>query len=435
MKEIERLLYEKKAELDEIEVPVELEERLKNALEGKTFTTKRRNNWLGRIAAVCLITLLVGYNFNTLAFYGKRLIGYDQIMNGTLKQLNELGKGQIIGKSYTFESGITMTLDGIMIDENQLLAFYSLKDAGGGMEAVQIPPQMHMEGLWRNYMMESGQGEIDDDNKETKWITSFEPPRFYERKLNLKFRLIDRGIVEEGEISFKLDREKAMGSTLKKNIKRTFKFGETQVRLESIIASPTRTVINGSIQNIFQLARDHISGNRLRPNHIAIKLMVNGEEVPSQGAGMRTDLKGITFHQEFDALPEDLQSLELHLQSLSVDRDVSEAVNLPKDIENKSISILDQDVQINKIYQSNGSSFVTITTEEGTILTRVYLLVDGNKIALSKTVTDELIKQENGEVLHTRTLDFPATGEKYQFIIERITYTEIYNEVIDIPIK
>lgn len=43
---------------------------------------------------------------DTLAFYGKKLIGYESVMNGTLKELNQLGKGQIIGKSHTFSRGI-----------------------------------------------------------------------------------------------------------------------------------------------------------------------------------------------------------------------------------------------------------------------------------------------------------------------------------------
>ncbi|AKL95927.1 hypothetical protein CACET_c24820 [Clostridium aceticum] len=432
MKKVERLLYEKKAELDQIEVPEELEERLNNALKDKNFVTKRKNNWMGKIAVICLITLLIGYNFDTLAFYGKRLVGYDQIMNNTLRQLNQLGEGQVIGKSYTFQNGITMTLDGIMLDENQLLAFYSLKDPSGETDLLQISPHMYMEGWRKKYMKESGRGELDEDKKEIRWITSFEPPRFYERNLSLKIHLTHRDIAEEGEIKFKLDRGKAMGSTLKKGIHETFKSGKTSVRLASMVASPTRTVINGSIQNIFQLARDQISGNRLRPNEVTIKLVANGKEVPSQGSGMRTDFKGITFHQEFDALPEDLQSLELHLESLSVDRNVTEEVHLPKDLKNKSISILGQNVQINKIYQSNDATFVTLTTKEDTILTRVYLLVDGNKISLQETTTDQLVKQENGETLHTRTLHFPATGEEYEFIIERITYTEVYNRMINI---
>lgn len=46
---------------------------------------------------------------DTLAFYGKKLIGYESVMNGTLKELNQLGKGQIIGKSHTFSRGIWST--------------------------------------------------------------------------------------------------------------------------------------------------------------------------------------------------------------------------------------------------------------------------------------------------------------------------------------
>ena len=68
----------------------------------------------------------MAYQSDTLAFYGKRLIGYDPIMNGTLKQLNQLGKGQSINKSYTYKNGVVLSLDGIMLDDNQCLAYYTI---------------------------------------------------------------------------------------------------------------------------------------------------------------------------------------------------------------------------------------------------------------------------------------------------------------------
>jgi len=436
MQEVEKILNEEKIEMDQIEVPVELEERLSNALKDKSVLKRRSNSWVTKAAAACFIIILVGYNFNTLAFYGKRLMGYDKVMNGTLKQLNELGKGQVIGKSYTFKNGVVLMLDGIMIDENQLLAFYSVKGPESSViDSSTMSEYLSIKGMSRTYNMQSGQGEIDDKNNEVKWIASFEAPRFYEKTLNLEVDLTQDNILEKGNITFKLDRDKAMGYTLKKTLNKTLKADKTKVRFESITASPTLTVISGSIQNIFELAKDQISGERIRPNDIEVNLVANGKEIAGQGGGMSTNLNGIKFHKEFDALPQELQSLQIHLKSFSIDRDVNKQVDLNKDDENKRIQIEGQDLEINKIYESKGSAFITITTKESTILTRVYLDVDGKRTELEETIESNLIKQKDGIILNTRTLHFPKTGEDYKLIIERMTYTEAYNKMIDIPIN
>ncbi len=75
---------------------------------------------------------------DTLAYYGKKLIGYDMVMNGTLQELNQLGKGQEIGEAYTFQNGVTLSLDGIMLDGNQLLAFYTLYDPRGTIGEIDL---------------------------------------------------------------------------------------------------------------------------------------------------------------------------------------------------------------------------------------------------------------------------------------------------------
>ena len=436
MENIENMLKERKKTLDKVEVPEELGARLSRALNGKRALKRRNNSWKIKVATVCLAVLLVGYNLNTLAFYGKKLLGYDRVMNGTLKQLNELGKGQLIGKSHTFQNGVSVTLDGIMLDESQLLAFYTVHDPRGQVDSVNLQPIMQLNGLFGSYMAEGGQGEINEENTEIKWLMGFEPPFFLERTLHFKFGLIDDNTLEEGAISFKLDRTKAMGRTLKKTIDQTFELEQTKIKFESILASPTRTVIYGSIQNILEVARDQLRGERLRMNHLTVSLIANNNEVISQqGGGMSTDMRGITFEQSFDALPEDLQSLHIKLESMSVDRDVNEKVNLNKVETKREIEILGQEIEIDRVYESNDSTFVTITSDESTVLTRVYLMIDGNEVELQNTVTENLDKLPDGRIRHTRTLHFPGKGDNLALHIERITFTELYNITFEVPVN
>ncbi|MGE4282286.1 MAG: DUF4179 domain-containing protein [Clostridia bacterium] len=435
MKKIEDMLKINKTEIDNINIPESLEVRLRNALKTKKVNKRKDASWKSWAAVAVIAILLTGYHFDTLAYYGKKLMGYDQIMNGTLKELNELGKGQVIGESYTFKNGITVILDGIMLDENQLIAFYTLKNSQGNIEDVNFSPFLSIEGILGNYDMRGGQGNMNEDKTEIKWMMDFKPPFFFEKTLDFKFAIREKSFQEEGKITFVLDRSKAMGHTLKKSINKSIKVDETKIRFDDIWASPTRTVIKGSIQNIVDLAKDQLLGERFRPNHMEVKLTANGKEVQPQGSGMSTDMKGITFHFDYDALPVDLQALQLEIVSFSADHDIGQKIDLEKDGASKSIKIFEQNIDINKVYGSNGNTYVTITTEENTVLTRVHLLTDGKTVRLEKTTTDDYEKLTNGAILHTRTLEFPGTGNDLQLDIQRISYKKNYNKKIDININ
>ncbi len=436
METIKRKLRERKKALDKLEVPGDLEVRLAGALEGREPVKRSSTRWLVKVAALCLAVVLVGYNLNTLAFYGKKLIGYDQVMTGTLRELNELGKGQLIGESHHFADGVSVTLDGIMLDDSQLLAFYTVRDPQGDVNSINLHPHTHMKGFFGRYFMGGGQGKVNDEQTEIKWMMSFAPPFFLERTLHFSFSY--RGAdnhLQEGIISFKLDRAQAMGSTLKKALNETVELEHTTLRFDSILASPTRTVIYGSMQNILELARDQIKGERLRPDSLTIRLIANGDEViAQQGGSMGTDMRGITFEQSFDALPAELQSLHIQIDSMSVDRDVKETVGLDREEKDKSVKILGQDVKINGVYIANGDTFVTITTDDSTILTRVFLMTDGDKIPLERAVTDGRDKLADGSIRHTRTLHFPGAGEELALVIERMTFTELCDVKLEISL-
>ncbi|MFA5523507.1 MAG: DUF4179 domain-containing protein [Tissierellales bacterium] len=434
MKEVERLLDEKKKDIDKIEVPEELDSRLYKALESSLSVKARKKNWRRVVIATCIAFLLIGYNFNALAYYGKKLLGYDNVMNGTLKELNELGKGQSIGKSYTFKNGLTVTLDGVMVDDNQLLAFYTVKDTKGEVDKTPNILVSSIKGFIKEYNPESGQGEMNDEKTEIKWVHSFEKPSMFERTLHLKMNLIENNKIEEGDISFRIDSREAMGHTLKQKINKTIEAGETKIYIESIVASPTKTILHGEIQSIIELAKDQMLGERLRPNNVEIKLIANGQEVEHLGGGMSTDMKGIRFHSEYDALPEELKSIQLNIVNFSVDRDVNKKVVIEKDLKNQQIKILEQSIEINELYEAEGSTYITFTTRDDVVLTKVGLIADGERISLKETINSDLKKLEDGTLLHTRTIHFPKTGDKYQLSIEKMTYTQAYNKTIDIPL-
>lgn len=429
------MLNNKKIEIDEIEIPEELEGRLRGALDRVQPKKKSKYKPILKIASLIIAITLVGYNIDTLAFYGRKLMGFDQVMTGTLKELNELGKGQVIDKSYTFKNGASVTLDGVMLDDNQLLMFYTIKNPEGNVDKGNIQPATYIDGIVGRHYMGTGQGTINVSKTELKGKYEFENPYFFEKSFKWSVTLAEGNNREVGEINFTLDKSKAMGHTLKKTLNESIKIDQGEITFKSISASPTVTYIEGSMQNILDLAKSKVKGEFFRASSINIKIIANGEEVPLQSMGIGTNLNGIRFDAKFDALPKDLESLQIKVVSLQTDNKVDEEIKLSKDDTNKKLEVLGQGIEINKVYESEGKTYVKITSEQDVVLSKVYLTVDGKNIQLKNTTPYTYDKKMDGTILCTRDLCFEGTGKELTLEVKGIRYTKDYNEIIDVQIN
>ncbi|WP_053957645.1 DUF4179 domain-containing protein [Inediibacterium massiliense] len=429
MNEIEKILKESKSQIDTLQVPDELEDRLRSALEKSYPHKQTKKKWKMKVAALLIAFILGGYHIDTLAFYTKKLIGYDQVMNSNLKELNQLGNGQVIKKSYTFKNGVTVTLDGVMLDDNQLLMFYTVKDPDKRVDEIELVSHS-IEGLLEDYKAQGGYGSINDEKTEMKSINTFESPSIFEKKLKWTFTLFMKKDIdhqEEGEITFTLDKDKAMGHTLKKDIYKKVKIDKGQISIDSILASKTMTRIEGTIQNPIELAIDHMTQKRFRPSQIELELIVNDKKIREQSSGIRTDKDGIKFHKDYDPIVVDLNKIQMKFISLEADYDVNEKIKIQQNNKNKSFKVLNKDIIINEVSQSEEKTFVTITTREDVILSKVKLMIDEKKVSLQKTISDEYNKNT-----HKRTLVFEGIGQNLELDIQRMQYKEMYNQTIDI---
>ena len=427
MNNLEKLLNNEKEKLDKLEVPIYMEDKLRNSL--KSLSIKKNKTIRTKVAALIILVLLLGYNMDTLAYYGKQLIGYESIMDGTLSELNNLGKGQIIDKSYIFKSGVKVTLDGIMLDDNKIISFYSIYNPKGNIDDLNtIGP--NLVGSFGKQYTGGGQGIIDESLQQINWIYDYDSPKFYEKNMKMQFYLDG----EQGEIPFKLDRNKAMSHSIKIAINEKINLDQRNITIKSLMASPTSTVIKGQIQNIFELGMDYIKEERFRPENVDIILLADGKEIETRGSGMSTNNKGINFHINYDALPEDTKKLELKLTSFGGDHDTKELIQLVKG-ESKDIKVLEQDISIDNIYEEKGKTYITITTQETLILSRVYLNIDGERKSLIQTIPGELDQvvddnKDTATINYTRTLEFEGTGEQLELDIQRIRYNKEYNKII-----
>lgn len=433
MKRIEEMLNSKKVEMDELIVPEELEARLNTVLKNKSFNKTKKSSWKMKVAVLAIAFILGTYNMDALAFYGRELLGFDNIMNGTLKELNKMGMGQSIEKSHTLSSGVIVTLDGVMIDDNQLLAFYTIENPGGNVEDIDLG-NTYMKGALGRHDPESAQGEFSEDKSTIRWVGEFEPPHAFEKKLTWVFNIGVDGKSEGGTISFVLDRDKAMGHTLKSKLNKAVKVDGTDIKFDTITASPTTTVVKGTVQNILELAIDQISGERIFSPNLNIQLLANGSEIQLQGMGASTDMKGMKFEAKYDALPRNLEKLQLHLVSFGAEHEVNELIKLDKNLSSKTIQVMGQEITIEKIEEIKGETFVTINTEESVVLSRVYLLADNNRVELTETLSSTNDKKVDGTITHTRTLKFKTIAEDLQLEIQRMRYIKVYDEYINIPI-
>lgn len=441
MNKIERLLEEEKDELNNLNVPENMELRLRNTLNN--IPNKKTKSIRVRVAALIIVVLLIGYNIDTLAYYGKKLIGFDNVMNGTLRDLNELGKGQLIDKHYTFNNGVKVTLDGIMLDDNNMVVFYTIYSPDGKVMDVNSDFRVSITDFRGMPFSFGGQGKANEEETELKWVLyTRDIPKFYERTISFNAELNENGrTIEKGEIKFKIDRDQAVGKSLRIAIDKKVELDQRSIKVESLVASPTSTVIKGQIQNIFQLGKDYISGERFRPESLEIKLIANGKEVSMQGSSMSTDMGGSNFEKRFDALPHDIEDLELRLTSFGGDHDTKEMIKLVKG-ESIDIKVLEQDISIDNIYEKEGSTYITITSDENLAISRVYLNIDGKKVELEETIpgdyekiVNEYVDEDNNNIKYTtikytRTLRFIGTGEDLELDIQRIRFSKTYDKII-----
>lgn len=435
MKTVEDILKAKKLEIEELKVPEELEERLRSALR-RCEQPRRGKRWQVYAAAVSIIAvMLFSFNYDVIAFYSKQLLGYDKIMPASLKQLSALGKGQAIGKSHEFADGISLTIDYVLLDENQLLLFYSVADPAGHVDENKISPFMYYKGFWGKYELQNAQGEINDAKTEIKSIASFQPPTPFEKNLTFYFSETKEGREETAEINFTLNRNTALEHTLKQSLHARVEADKNVISIDSILASPTKTVISGRLETLLELVKDQVRGERMRPTELELKLIADGEEIPKQGGGMSTDLQGMRFHADFDPLPETFKHLQLKVVRFAGDHDVNQQFTLDNRGESQTLTILGQKVEIKEIKSLQDKTQVTVSSAEGLILSKVYLLVDGKKVSLEQTIMDDYDKQPDGSIIHRRTLEFSGSGNHLELDVQRMTYTKNYDLILEIPVN
>lgn len=436
--QIQERLEAAKRQLEEHAAPEELESRLRKALDGArpaaaSRPQRARIKWGWSAAALLLLVMTVGNSYHAFAYYGKKLLGFDGLMSGTLQELNEQGMGQPVGAEVRLADGTVLTVEGLMSDANQLILYYRLRNDNGLKTEYggDLFSPYRLKGFWTDSPRYRGVSELSHDRKEETGMFTFEPVSPFAKTLTLEYRVLQEDGTEKWQsLAFDYYPDRAMATQFKRSINRTVKVDQGTIRFRSITATPTVTVVKGTM--------DVSNSGKVNSPLEGVELLADGKPVNRQGSGTRSTFwGGYSFELSFDTLAEETQALELHVKSFAgyerLDLDVE-----PEAVLNETLELKDgRHVRLREVAVTEGELRVTLTTEEDVRLDGVAVkAADGGALTeLKTTIAPTEEEDADGKLWKTRTLLFETDEMPGSLLIEGMHYMKGYGTKLSIPVK
>lgn len=176
------------------------------------------------------------------------------------------------------EQGTTFTINGIMNDANQFVMFYTLTNPTGLDDSSDLFRHSRITGFFTNSNVSSGVSILNEEHTEIKGTMTFEAVSPFSKKLTLHFwQQIQDGRMVEGNITFPYNPNKALATKIVQPIKKKIKVDKGTITFASITATPTSTVINGSLSvENFDRVNLALDGIELLANGAPIELIGSG---------------------------------------------------------------------------------------------------------------------------------------------------------------
>ncbi|GAA0133196.1 hypothetical protein YSY43_00360 [Paenibacillus sp. YSY-4.3] len=429
MDSVEKQLAEEKQRLDVIAAPEELEDRLRSALNGAAPAKRKRISPVWRAVAAALILIVIfGYNYNAFAFYGKKLLGFDELISSTLQELNDQGMGQLVDKKTTLSDGTELTINGIMADANQLIMYYTLTNPKGIDNFSDNPfKPSKITGFLTDSQLESGVSQSNADKTEVKGTFTFEPVSSFAKRLMLHFW--DRGQnnqLIDHTLSFAYDPNQAMQTEVKQSIRKKAQVDKGTINFQSITATPTMTMIEGS------LSVDNF--DRLPRALDGIELIANGTPVEKIGSGHGSSIGGRNFDLRYNPLPKPLKSLELVMKDFVGYQQLDQKLPLISTGEEPFTLEGKKELWVKKVSVTSQGVEITIATEDDVLLDGVSIETQDETTTLRTTIGQIETKLEDGTFLKERTLLFDTQTKPEYLYIKGMHYMKEYNVVVAIPV-
>jgi len=359
------------------------------------------------LASILLILLLLGsLNYNALAYYGKKITGYEALVSEHIAALHEAGEGQQIDKTVTLNDGTLFIVDALVSDENQFILYYRLTNPQG--VPMTLREQFYVDsvkGFLTNSSMTHGTSMENEDGTEVLFTQSFKPVSPWAKKLKLIYRQpIEEYTAENKELEIPYDPNQAMATTLKKRINKTVKVDEGQILFKEIIATPTETIIKGKLKDVTTSSPFNSLGS--------IYLIADGQQLEMEGSGLRRDMKGHTFELRYAPLPNNIKELAIDIEKFTGYVELQQNVELSKLLEGEVsqvvAALLDsgEDLTIHNVTQKSNYIEVDLSTNADVQLKQVQLMSVQGAIQLQSTINEQLEKEADGTIMKYRTLRF-----------------------------
>lgn len=424
MTKFERKLTEEKKRLETVKAPKELENRLKKALAQTPNQSKKIvPRWLTAAVALLFLSLAV-YQYDALAYYGKKLLGFDELMSGTLAQLNDEGYGQAIDEKVMLPDGSEFVLDGVLTDESQMILYYTIRNADGLKNEVNF---FNISGFLTKAAPTSGTYSTNEENTEMKGIQSFEAANPFAKTLTLQLWVEDgEKEMQDVTVSFPYKPNAAMQTQLKQSINKSIQVDQGKIQFNSITVTPTRTTVKGKLKvDNFDRVPGALDG---------IFLVADGVSFQMIGASNKSSLNGNTLEIYFEPLPKKVDHLKLIVETFVGYADV-----------NKTFSLADLDIPLDlnsektlfvrKVEQTEDGLQLTIATVEDVMLDGVTVEVNKSTIPLTTTLRQDYVADENGESFKERILLFETDDMPDALNVKGMHYEKLYGQSIDIDVK
>lgn len=428
MNNLEQQFIEEKQRLDAMTAPEELEARLRSALNAAPVKRKGIRPFWKIAAAAVLLVAVISNNYPAFAYYGKKIFGYEELMSGTLQELNDQGLGQSVDKSIKLHDGTELTIEGIMSDANQLIMYYRLSNSQGlDEDTYSLFTFPRMTGFLTNSRVESGMSMLSEDQTEIRGTATFEPVSPFAKKLTLEIsEQLENNQMTSTSLTFPYRPDQAMQTEYKQSIRTKVQVDQGTINFTSITATPTMTLIKGSldVRNF-----DRVSGSL----H-GIELVANGTPVEIMGSGNQSSyLGGRNFEIRFDTLPKQLDSLELIVNEFAGYEKLDMSIPLQSSLD-EPISLSGRALWVKDVALTSQGVEITIATDYDIILDKVSIQTSTEITPLQTTVRQIDAKQADGSLMKERTMLFETTRAPEALLIEGMHYMKVYNESIHIPV-
>lgn len=445
MRDVEDELKDRREEFMNIKAPDDMEDRLKSALYSSRAKNRMpliyRKSARYRLAVASLLVLVLAFAFNydVFAYYGKKILGYDNVTVGSIKELNNLGMGQEVNKSYQFKNGVIVTVNGVILDENKLVVMYSIRgDVEDKLQYLNVQP---LKGILGTYYQTSGTGQINDKGDEIKWVQEFKSPSPFDRHLTFSIlsNTDDASRGETARISFDLDMSKAIKHTVKFDINKAVEFEGTTYRFTTISATPLSVILKGKLENLPEDDKKLYSNSD--PDGPSRSIDVEILETYTSGGktvtepltvnswGTSTGLDGVNLTYEFDGLKPGLLSLSLKVVKLEDTRIVDSSVdidNLSRDIK---VTAGNDEVVIKSVEIESNNTVITYLSDRDVNFI-AGLMMDGKQAEQIDENSGEV--QENGKSKIQRVVTYRGYADKMSLMFKAIIHETDINKQIEL---